>query len=204
MGVYARWIFPRLFDWAMRSDETTPYRRALVPQARGRVLEIGIGSGLNLPFYKDEVEFVIGLEPSSELLRLATQRRWQSRVRLHLVQATAEAVPLKDGSVDTVVMTWALCSIPNAQQALAEIHRVLDRGGQLLFVEHGLSPDPGVARWQHRIDPVRARISCHLDRPMDALISEAGLTLTELQTGYLETGPRLMTFMYSGRATSQK
>jgi SAM-dependent methyltransferase len=110
-------------------------------------------------------------------------------------------VPVRDGSVDTVVMTWSLCSIPNARQALAEMHRVLSSDGQLLFVEHGLSPEEGVARWQHRFDPFWVRISCHLDRPMDALISEAGFGLTELQTGYLRTGPKLMTYMYSGRAT---
>ncbi len=204
MGIYTRWIFPRLLDWTMRSDETTPYRRALIPRARGRVLEVGVGSGLNLQFYTDEVELVIGLDPSPELLRLAAHRRRQARMPLHLVQATAEGVPVKDASIDTVVMTWTLCSIPDALRALSEMRRVLRPGGQLLFAEHGLSPDEGVARWQHRIDPVWARISCHLDRPMDALISEAGFTLAELQTGYLGRGPKLMTYMYSGRATPVK
>jgi SAM-dependent methyltransferase len=201
MGIYAGWIFPRLIDWTMRSEETTPYRRALIPRAQGRVLEIGIGSGLNLPFYMEDVELVIGLDPSPELLRVAARRGEQSRVPLQLLRATAEALPVKDGSVDTVVMTWSLCSIPNARQALAEMHRVLSSDGQLLFVEHGLSPEEGVARWQHRFDPFWVRISCHLDRPMEALISEAGFGLTELQTGYLRTGPKLMTYMYSGRAT---
>ena len=204
MGIYARWIFPRLVDCAMRSEETTPYRRALVPQARGRVLEIGIGSGLNLPFYTGKVELVVGLDPSPELLQSAAHRRWQAGVPVHLVQATAEAVPLKDGSVDTVVMTWTLCSIPNAPRALGEVRRVLRRGGQLLFVEHGLAPDEKVARWQHTIDPLWARVSCHLDRPMDALISEAGFALVELQTGYLGKGPKLMTYMYTGCATPKE
>src|SRR5215212_6563853 len=120
MGIYARWIFPRLVDWSMGSEETTPYRRALVPRARGRVLEIGIGSGLNLAFYTHDVELVVGLDPSPELLRSAAHRRSRSRVPVHFVQATAEAIPLEDGSIDTVVMTWALCSIPNARRALAE------------------------------------------------------------------------------------
>jgi ubiquinone/menaquinone biosynthesis C-methylase UbiE len=204
MGIYTRWVFPRLLDWTMRSDETTPYRRALIPRARGRVLEIGVGSGLNLPFYTDDVEFVIGLDPSPELLRMAALRRRQARVPLHPVQATAEGVPVKDASIDTVVMTWTLCSIPDAPRALSEMRRVLRPGGQLLFAEHGLTPDEGVARWQHRIDPFWVRISCHLNRPMDALISEAGFTLTELQAGYLGRGPKLMTYMYSGRATPEK
>ena len=138
MGIYTRWIFPRLIDWTMRSEETTPYRRALIPRAQGRVLEIGIGSGLNLPFYMEDVELVIGLDPSPELLRVAARRGEQSRVPLQLLRATAEALPVKDGSVDTVGMTWSLCSISNARQALAEMHRVLSSDGQLLFVQHGL------------------------------------------------------------------
>jgi ubiquinone/menaquinone biosynthesis C-methylase UbiE len=171
MGIYTRWVFPRLLDWTMRSDETTPYRRALIPRARGRVLEVGVGSGLNLPFYTDDVELVIGLDPSPELLRMAAHRCRQARVPLHPVQATAEGVPVKDASIDTVVMTWTLCSIMDAPRALSEMRRVLRPGGQLLFAEHGLSPDEGGARWQHRIDPFWVRISCHLNRPMDALIS---------------------------------
>jgi len=119
---------------------------------------------------------------------------------MHLVQASAEAIPLRSETMDTVVVTWALCSIPDVRRALGEMRRVLHTKGQLLFVEHGLAPDPPVARWQHRLDPLWARVSCHLDRPMDALIAEAGFAITNLKTGYLGQGPRFTTFMYSGGA----
>jgi ubiquinone/menaquinone biosynthesis C-methylase UbiE len=201
MGIYTRWIFPRLIDWAMSAEEATRYRQALVPRAQGLVLEIGVGSGHNLPFYTDAVERLIGLDSSPELLRRTRTRSSLSRVPLHLIRASAEAIPLKDASVDTVVMTWVLCSIPDVRRALAEIRRVLRREGQLLFVEHGLAPERQVASWQHRLDPLWVRVSCHLDRKMDALITHAGFTLTDFQTGYSGKGPRVLTYMYSGRAT---
>src|SRR5215208_660621 len=116
MGIYARFVFPRLVDWSMRADETVQYRKALVPRARGLVLEIGFGSGLNLPFYTDQVERVVGLDPSRELLRLAAMRSSRARVPVHVVRGTAEGIPLQDGSVETGVMTWVLCSIPDARR----------------------------------------------------------------------------------------
>jgi ubiquinone/menaquinone biosynthesis C-methylase UbiE len=204
MGIYTRWIFPRLIDWVMSAEEATQYCQALVPQAQGLVLEIGVGSGHNLPFYTDAVERLVGLDPSPELLRRTRTRSSISRVPLRLIRASAEAIPFKDESVDTVVMTWVLCSIPDVRGALDEARRVLRRQGQLLFVEHGLAPEPEVARWQHRLDPVWVRVSCHLDREVDALITDAGFELTHLHTGYLGKGPRMMTFLYSGRATPQK
>ena len=201
MGIYTRWIFPRLIEWSMRSQEVAPYRETLVPQARGLVLEIGIGSGQNLPFYTNAVERLVGLDPSPELLRRSQTRSSLSRVPLHLIRASAEAIPLKAASVDTVVMTWVLCSIPDVRRALDEMRRVLRHDGQLLFVEHGLAPEQQVARWQHRFDPLWERVSCHLDRKMDDLIADAGFMLADLRTGYLGKGPRFMTYMYSGRAT---
>ncbi len=184
----------------MQCPEATRYREALIPQARGCVLEIGVGSGLNFPFYTPAVERIIGLDPSRELLRRAAVRSSGSSQPIDLIQGSAEAIPLRAETVDTVVMTWVLCGIPDARQALSEMRRVLRPEGQLLFVEHGLAPDPPVARWQHRLDPVWTRVSCHLDRPMDALIAEAGFAISDLQTGYLGQGPKLATFMYTGRA----
>lgn len=201
MAVYARWIFPRLIDWAMRNRDVCDYRKALIPLAVGRVAEIGIGSGLNLPLYTKAVEQIIGIDPSPELLRKATERLPLSRHPVHLIQASAEALPLADKSVDTLVMTWTLCSIPDPRRALAEMQRVLRPDGQLLFAEHGLAPEPQVARWQHRLDPLWTRLSCHLDRPVNALICEAGFAIADLRTGYLGKGPRPLTFIYSGRAT---
>jgi SAM-dependent methyltransferase len=200
MGIYAEWILPRLIDRAMQTPEVTPYRETLIPRASGCVLEIGIGSGLNCPFYTSAVERIIGLDPSRVLLRRAAERSSDMSQPIHLIQGSAEAIPLRSGTVDTVVMTWVLCGIPDPRRALSEMHRVLRPDGQLLFVEHGRAPEPQVARWQHRLDPLWTRVSCHLDRPMDALIAGAGFAIADLNTGYLGHGPKLAAYMYAGRA----
>jgi ubiquinone/menaquinone biosynthesis C-methylase UbiE len=184
-----------------------PYRQRVIGGAAGRVLEIGIGSGLNLPLYGDAVEEVIGIDISPQLLAIAeraaslhSQRR---HLRVQLIEASAENLPstIADGSVDTVVVTWALCSIPNVKAALAEAHRVLRRNGALRFVEHGRSPDTSVARWQDRLTPLWRCCSggCHLNRKTDDLLQSAGFRLTHLTTGYA-SGPRPMAFMYEGHA----
>jgi ubiquinone/menaquinone biosynthesis C-methylase UbiE len=205
MGVYGRWILPRLLHFAMGQKDLRAYRAELIPAARGRVLEIGIGSGLNLPFYGHEVAEVIGVDPSPELLRMAETRARSTALPVRLVNRSAEELPLEDASFDTVVMTWTLCSIPNPDAALREMKRVLKPSGELLFVEHGLSPDPGVAAWQHRLTPLWKRIGggCHLDRDVDDLIRSAGWMLTILKTGYMRRGPRPMTFMYEGHARAE-
>jgi ubiquinone/menaquinone biosynthesis C-methylase UbiE len=200
MGLYSDRILPWLTHLSMRNRLLRPYRERLVPQARGRVLEVGIGSGLNLPLYGSEVELVLGLDPSRGLLRRAEATAASATPPVALVEASAEAVPLADGSIDTIVMTWALCSIPDAPTALAEMRRVLKPEGSLLFVEHGLSSDERVARWQHRLDPIWVRVSCHLDNPVEAMLRQAGFVIDELKTGYLGRGPRPLAFMYEGRA----
>ncbi len=141
MSLYEHWIFPRILDLSMRSQQAMRYRKQLVPQAKGQVLEIGMGSGLNLPFYGPEVERLYGLEPSPELRRMANRRAKEAGVGVAFLDRSAEQIPLGDRSMDTVVMTWTLCTIPDAARALAEVHRVLKPGGELLFVEHGLAPD---------------------------------------------------------------
>jgi ubiquinone/menaquinone biosynthesis C-methylase UbiE len=200
MGMYSRWILPRLVDWAMQTPEVRPFRETLIPLASGCVLEIGVGSGLNFPFYTPAVDRIIGLDPSRVLLRRAAARSSGMSQPIHLIQGSAEAIPLRSETVDTVVMTWVLCGIPNPRRALDEMRRVLRPSGQLLFVEHGLAPEPQVARWQHRLDPLWTRVSCHLDRSMDTLIAEAGFAISDLKTGYLGHGPRIATYMYAGRA----
>jgi ubiquinone/menaquinone biosynthesis C-methylase UbiE len=201
MSLYERWIFPRILDLSMRSQEVTRYRKQLVPQAKGQVLEIGMGSGLNLPFYGPDVERLYGLEPSAELRTMASRRVQKAGVGLTLLDCSAEQIRLGDRSMDTVVMTWTLCTIPDAARALAEVHRVLKPGGDLLFAEHGLARDAGVRVWQHRLTPLWTRIAggCHLNRKIDDLISGAAFRLEELRTEYAK-GPRPMTFMYVGRA----
>jgi ubiquinone/menaquinone biosynthesis C-methylase UbiE len=199
MGLYSRHMLPWLIDRAMRQKVLGPYRARVVGAAEGRVLEFGIGSGLNLPLYGAAVHTVIGVEPSSALLDRA--RRQAAQMPVELIEGSAEALPLADMSVDTVVTTWTLCTIPDAARALAEAHRVLRPGGALLFVEHGRAPEPGVARWQDRLDPLWSRLAggCHLNRSIDRLIRSAGFRLDRLETSRVP-GPRTHTFLYHGRA----
>ncbi len=201
MNVYDQWVFPSILDLVMRQKQLAKYRGAVVGGARGRVLEVGVGSGLNFPFYGHQVERVFGLDPSPRLLAIARRRAEAAKVPIELLLGSATAIPLADQSVDTIVMTWTLCSIPDAPAALAELRRVLKPDGQLLFVEHGLAPEPGVEKWQHRLTPLWRHVAggCHLDRKMDELIRSAGFDLTKLDTAYAP-GPRPMAFMYEGCA----
>jgi len=202
MNFYQRRIIPPLLHIAMRQRALVPIRRRVISGAEGTVLEIGVGSGLNLPLYGPSTRAVIALEPSAELLRMARKRAEAALVPVELLEASAEAVPLETGSVDTVVMTWTLCTIPDALRALAELRRVLKPGGVLLFVEHGRAPEPNVARWQDRLDPLWSRIAggCHLNRKMDELIARSGFRLNSLVNRRLP-GPRTHTFLYEGSAT---
>ena len=202
MGLYGKWVVPRLLDLAMRNHLLDFYRRIAINSARGLVLEIGVGSGLNLSLYSPSMGRVVGLDPSPELLSLARKRSAQAMVPISLIRASAENLPFADAAFDGIVMTWTLCSIPNPIATLDEMRRVLKPGGRLAFVEHGLSPDIRVARWQHRLTPYWKRISggCHLDRKMDDLIRRAGFEIDAVETGYMK-GPKPWTFMYQGTAT---
>ena len=202
MDFYAKYVLPRLIDVAMRNKETARLRADWIPHARGQVLEVGIGSGLNLPFYSPEVEHVYGVDPSVELGRLAHKRAAAGSTKVEfLFQSAEEPLPLANASIDTVVVTWTLCSIPNAPAALQEMRRVLKPGGRLIFLEHGRASDPGVVAWQNRVTPFWKRFTggCHLNRKVDQLISDAGFHITELKTDYLP-GPRAMTYTYQGFA----
>ncbi len=202
MRFYERVVLPRLCDCFMRNPNLTRFRRRVVGSARGRILEIGIGSGLNLPLYRAEsVEEVVGLEPSAGLREKADSAARDSEVPITLLDACAEAIPLDDRSVDTVVTTWTLCSITPINVALAEIRRVLKPGGRLLFVEHGLAPEAHVRIWQRSLTPLWKRLAggCHLDRPISDMIQRAGFHLERLETGYAP-GPKPVTFMYEGSA----
>lgn len=200
MGVYNDIILPKLCDLAMRNERLRPYRERVIGAAEGRVLEIGSGSGLNLPFYGARVREILALEPSPNLLALARNAP-QSAMPVRFIEASAEAIPLDDGSVDTVVTTWTLCTIPGAAAALSEMRRVLKPGGKLLFVEHGRSPDRGVRWWQDAITPAWRPISggCHLNRPIRSMIEDGGFRIDRVETGYMP-GPKPMTFMYEGSA----
>ncbi|RPI53209.1 MAG: class I SAM-dependent methyltransferase [Acidobacteria bacterium] len=201
MTLYDRYVLPHLIEFAMSRDEATRLRRTYIPRARGIVLEIGIGSGLNLPFYTKDVTRLYGVDPSAELLAMARARAASASFPVELLNQSAERLPLAEGSIDTVVVTWSLCSVADPVAALGEIRRVLTPDGTFIFVEHGLAPDAGVQKWQNRLTPAWRRVAggCRLNRPMAAMIRDAGFTIADLRTEYVP-GPRPMTFMYEGTA----
>jgi len=201
MGFYQDRILPFVIHMAMRQRNLAAYRNRVVPAAEGRVLEIGIGSGLNLPFYTRQADQVIGLDSSPRLLSMARQAARPSMSAVEFVEGSAEAIPLEDRSVDTVVTTWTLCSIPDAPRSVREMRRVLKPGGRLLFVEHGRAPDAGVRWWQDHLNPAWKHLGggCHLNRAIGALIEGAGFQFERIETGYMR-GPRPLAFMYEGSA----
>ena len=201
MGFYTDVVLPRLCDLAMRNKQLGPFRERVIGEAEGRVLEIGVGSGRNLPFYRAPVSEVLALEPAPRLIGMARRASDVRSMPVSFVEASAEAIPLEQQSVDTIVTTWTLCSIPQAAMALQEMRRVLRRGGKLLFVEHGLAADEAVRWWQDRLTPAWRCLAggCHLNRPIRSLIEDAGFRIDRIQTGYI-AGPKPMTFMYEGSA----
>jgi ubiquinone/menaquinone biosynthesis C-methylase UbiE len=201
VAFYKDLLLPRLCDLSMRNKRLRPYRERVIGAAEGRVLEIGVGSGLNLKLYKACVSEVLALEPDSRLLRMAEANgRWASRP-VRFMEASAEDIPLEGKCVDTIVTTWTLCTIPNGIRALQDMRRVLRPGGRLLFVEHGLAPEQNVQKWQNRLTPLWARFSggCHLNRPIADMIARAAFKIEQLDTGYLP-GPKIMTFLSEGSA----
>lgn len=187
----------------MKYGELTELRAKAIPAASGTVLEVGIGSGLNLPFYSvPGVARLIGVDPSADLLSMARKKIDGVGFPVTLVEQPADRIPLDDQSVDTAVVTWSLCSIQNPVAALGEMRRVLKPGGRLIFIEHGLSPDVRVQSWQNRLTPLWRRLAggCHLNRKTDDLIRSAGFSIASLEKRYIP-GPRPMTYTYSGIAT---
>jgi ubiquinone/menaquinone biosynthesis C-methylase UbiE len=200
-NLYNRCVLPALINFAMTRGEATRLRAAYVPAASGAVLEIGIGSGLNLPFYAAAVTRLYGVDPSAELLAMAREKVATAPFPVELFNQDAGRIPLADASVDTVVVTWSLCSIADPVAALSEMRRVLKPAGTLIFVEHGLAPDAGVRKWQNRLTPFWRRFTggCHLNRKMDDLVRAAGFDIADLRTEYVP-GPRPLTYMYEGQA----
>lgn len=201
MTFYRDRILPYLQNLTMRNRELLPYRERVAGTANGRVLEVGIGSCLNLPFYSPHVREVIGLEPVPRLVTMARKEAAGSSLPVTFIEGSAEEIPLDDTSIDTVVITWTLCSIPQAVRAMHEMRRVLRPGGQLLFVEHGQAPEEGVRKWQNLLTPAWKRIAggCHLNRPIGTLIEDNGFAMAHIETGYMK-GPKPMTFLYEGCA----
>lgn len=202
MGFYSHFVVPRMIEFAARQKFVTPFRQRAAGAARGRILEVGIGSGLNLASYREGVEIVYGIDPSPELLAMARQRCARVNFPVRLLEASSEKLPFDDRSFDTIVMTFTLCSIPDPSIAVRELRRVLKPEGELLFAEHGRSPEPAIVQWQDRLTPLWRRLGggCHLNRPMDELIRGGGFQIAGLKARYLDSGPRVFSFIYEGSA----
>ena len=202
MNPYERYVLPKMIDLACGTGGVMKARSRVVPQAIGDVLEIGIGSGLNLPFYDPKkVSSIVGVDPAAQMQALARQRAAAISIPVEMAAVDVQGIHAETARFDTIVMTFTLCSIIDPLSALQEMRRVLKPGGRLLFCEHGLAPDPSVERWQHRLTPLWKPMTggCHLNRDIPTLIEASGFIVGEMSTGYL-SGPRLMTYVYSGWA----
>ncbi|GLZ48531.1 methyltransferase [Actinomycetospora sp. NBRC 106375] len=202
MGLWAEHVVPRVTDLALGTPDVRALRERALAPARGDVVELGFGSGPTLPLYPAAVTSVRAVEPSAVARRLAAERVAAASVPVTFVGLDGADLDLPDAAADTVVSTFSLCTIPDADRTLREVRRVLRPGGQLLFLEHGLSPDPRTARWQHRLDGLQQRLfaGCHLVRPIDELVRRAGLNVTSLEHDRLR-GPGPMSYLYLGVAT---
>ena len=202
MGLYSQVIFPRLLDWVMSGPEFAQYRRELLADVEGEVLEIGFGTGLNLAYYPETVRKLIAIDPNAGMNQLARRRVESASIEVESRQLSGENLPLADNSFDSVVCTWTLCSIAQVEQALQEIHRVLKPGGRFFFIEHGLSNEPPIQTWQHRLTPLQKRIAdgCHLDRDIEQLVAQQFQTLL-LKQFYGENLPKIGGYFYQGVAT---
>lgn len=204
MGLYRSVLFPFLMDVAMRDRPFTRFRKALLNGLGGHVLEIGAGTGLNLPHYEPGVDRLTLIDVNPGVNRYVARRMRSAPFPVAYTTLTAESLPFADASFDAVVSTWTLCSIPDVRAALLEVRRVLKPGGEFRFVEHGLAPDADVQRWQHRLNPVQNRIAdgCHLNRDIAALIAGAGFDLRHLSQDYVPKTPKWVGYFTIGTAVN--
>lgn len=202
MSLWSEWVFPRLCHLALSSGRFTRLRRNVLAGARGRVVELGSGTGLNLPHYPAAVTEVHGVDPNPGMVELAREAAAEGRgdrpfeVEIH--EALGEELPFPDASFDTAVSTWTLCSVDDVAAVLAEVHRVLHPGGRLLLIEHGLAPEPAVGRWQRRLTPLQRRVAdgCHLDRDFSSHLATSPLRVVAEEGFYEPRTPRIAGYLY--------
>ena len=203
MGIYDKYLLPKLVHLTCRQSPTMRQREKVVPLAEGNVLEIGIGSGLNIPFYDPQkVDHLWGLDPSAEMWSIALKNATEHHLDAEFIQSGAECIPLGDNSADTVLMTYTMCTIPDVQTALEEVRRVLKPSGRLIFCEHGKAPDDNIQRWQNRINPLWKRLAggCNMNRPIAGLLKQSGFVCEDMQNMYLP-GWKPASYNYWGTAT---
>ena len=203
MSFYDKYILPKFLNCACGTKPINYQRDKIVPLAKGIVLDIGIGSGLNMPFYKtSNIDHLYGLDPSEELLKIAKHLAKKNELEIEFLQCGAEAIPLPDQSIDTVLITYTMCTIPNIKLSNSEIMRVLKPEGQLLFCEHGLAPDKNIAKWQRRINPIWSKIAggCNLNRDIPKLITSSGFKISNMEEMYLPSTPKFAGYNYWGVA----
>ena len=203
MGFYDKYILPKFLNCACGSKPINYQRDKIVPLAKGVVLDVGIGSGLNIPFYnRSKIDYLYGLDPSEELIKLAKPVAKKNEFEIEFLQCGAEAIPLPDNSIDTVLITYTMCTIPDIKLSNSEIMRVLKTEGQLLFCEHGLAPDKNIAKWQRRINPIWNKIAggCNLNRDIPNLITSSGFKILNMEEMYLPSTPKFAGYNYWGVA----
>lgn len=202
MGIYSTYIFPRLMNLSMSGKEATPYRKEVLKAAQGEILEIGFGTGLNLPYYPKEVKKIATLDVNAGMNPFAMKNIEKSSIQVEYHILDAQSLPFVDASFDTVVSTWTLCSIKHIDKALAEVYRVLKPEGKFIFVEHGLSNDSKIQKWQHFVTPIQKVIAdgCHVNRDIEKLIQTAGFSFERLTKQYAPGIPKIGGYFYYGIA----
>jgi len=204
VSFYSKQVLPRITEIALRGPEFARVRERVASGLSGEVLEVGFGSGLNVPHYPNAVRRVQAVDPATVGRRLASRRIAACAVPVEYLGLDGQDLPLETASIDHLLITWTMCTIPDIERALKEFHRVLRPGGELHFVEHGRSPDANVSRWQDRMTPLQRRIfgGCHLNRPIDRLILEANFDIARMNNFYMK-GPKAMAYMFEGVASKR-